>query len=308
MGRDRGMMRFSKHSLSTHLKLPVPEDFSFIETLQAHGWPRFLPFSWDENTGVLERVEQVSDGRIVRITLQEEEKGCVAVEVSDTADPEEITRNVRRMLQLDLPVDAFHTFCTARPELAHVPQRRQGRMLRSPTLWEDTVKVILTTNTTWSQTKGMVSRFTTQFGAPCPDDPSRHAFPPPEQIAAIPPDDFADRAKFGYRSPAVHKLAGEITSGVMDLEALQSAEIPAPDLWKRLLALRGVGPYAASCLMIYLGRYERVNVDSWARMMVSKELGRPVTDKEVHTFFEPYDEWKALVYHFYRWKHEEPAY
>jgi hypothetical protein len=60
--------------------------------------------------------------------------------------------------------------------------------------------------------------------------------------------------------------------------------------------------------MIYLGRYERVNVDSWARMMVSKELGRPVSDKEVHQFFAPYGEWSGLVYHFFPWKEDEPAY
>jgi hypothetical protein len=60
--------------------------------------------------------------------------------------------------------------------------------------------------------------------------------------------------------------------------------------------------------MIYSGRYDRVNVDSWARMMVGKELGRSVTDKEVHAFFEPYGEWKALVYHFYNWRQAEPDY
>ena len=61
-------------------------------------------------------------------------------------------------------------------------------------------------------------------------------------------------------------------------------------------------PYAASCLMIYLGRYERVNVNSWARTLVGQELGRTVTDKEAHSFFEEYGKWKALVYHFYPWR------
>ena len=60
--------------------------------------------------------------------------------------------------------------------------------------------------------------------------------------------------------------------------------------------------------MIYLGRYDRVNVDSWARTMVGKELGRPVMDKQAHAFFEPYGEWKALVYHFYKWREDPPAY
>ena len=60
--------------------------------------------------------------------------------------------------------------------------------------------------------------------------------------------------------------------------------------------------------MIYLGHLGTVNVDSWARMMVSKELGRPVSDKDVHAFFEPFGEWQALAYHYYPWAGEEPAY
>ena len=42
--------------------------------------------------------------------------------------------------------------------------------------------------------------------------------------------------------------------------------------------------------------------------MVGRELGRPVTDKEVHAFFDEFGEWKALAYHFYPWKDEPIAY
>lgn len=54
--------------------------------------------------------------------------------------------------------------------------------------------------------------------------------------------------------------------------------------------------------MLYLGKPEHVNADSWARMLLSKELGRPVTDKESQAFFEGHGEWRELVYNFYPWK------
>jgi len=95
---------------------------------------------------------------------------------------------------------------------------------------------------------------------------------------------------------------------IWNLFATNQSSVPTVDLTKKLLTLPGIGPYAASCLLIYLGRYDRVNVDSWARTMVGRELGHAVTDKEVHAFFEPYGEWKALVYHFYPWKDEPIAY
>ncbi len=287
--------------------VPVPPDFSFAETLAAHGWRELLPFTWDEDAGVLERVERLSDGRVALLSIRAADPDTVAVSASEDTPTSAATALVRRMLQLDLPVDRFHEFCRDHPKLCHVPARRQGRLLVCPTVWEDCVKVICTTNTTWTQTKAMTARLVNAYGSPWPSDPARRAFPTPAQIAAAPFGEFCAAARLGYRNAAVYSLAVDIGEGRTDLETLTDSSVATPDLWKRLLALRGVGPYAASCLMIYLGRYGRVNVDSWARMMVTQELGRPVTDKEVHEFFAPYGDWQALAYHFYPWKAEEPA-
>jgi 3-methyladenine DNA glycosylase/8-oxoguanine DNA glycosylase len=214
------------------------------------------------------------------------------------------------MLQLHLPVDAFHAYCLEKPELKHAAEKKQGRVLRSPSVWEDLVKVILTTNTTWSQTISMTARLVDQWGSPLdPSDPlSSRSFPEPFQIAALSLDAFSALARTGYRASAIYELACKVTSGELDVERFASPELTDTELWKQLLALKGVGPYAASCMMIYLGHYSRVNVDSWARMMVGKELGKQVSDKEVHAFFAPYGKWQALAYHFYPWREAEPEY
>src|ERR1051326_1489148 len=112
------------------IDLMTPADFSFRETLQAHGWRALLPFSWQEETTTLERVERLDNGRVVLLRVHEEGNG-LRIAVSEEADREEVVAKVRRMLQLDLPVDAFHAFCAAHPKLCHVPARRQGRMLVS---------------------------------------------------------------------------------------------------------------------------------------------------------------------------------
>jgi N-glycosylase/DNA lyase len=106
----------------------------------------------------------------------------------------------------------------------------------------------------------------------------------------------------GYRNAYVHALATSIAEDRLDLEALQTEDRAAEELRKRLLSLPGIGPYGAACLMLYLGRPEHVNADSWARMLLSKELGRAVTDKEVLAFFSEYGEWRGLVYNFYAWR------
>ncbi len=283
------------------ITLPTPPDFSFGETLSAHGWRRLPPFAWDEHARTLEHIGELDDGQVARLRLRESDGG-VTVDADGSGDAAEATRRVRRMLQLDLPLDAFHAYCRTRPELGHIAECRRGRMLRCPTLFEDTLKVIATVNTTWAQTIAMTTRLVEHFGAPMSSDPSRHAFPTPARIAAVPFDEFASKARMGYRNAYVHALATSIAEGRLDLEGLQTEDRAAEELRKRLLSLPGIGPYGAACLMLYLGRPEHVNADSWARMLLSKELGRAVTDKEVLAFFSEYGEWRGLVYNFYAWR------
>ncbi len=287
--------------------IDLPPSFDFLECLNAHGWKSLKPFDWNAESGLLQRVESFGARRVGNLKIYVT-GGQVVAETEVDVDKDDLVSRLRRMLQLDIPVNQFHAYCLTQTKLSQVPGRKQGRILRSPTLYEDVVKVIATTNTTWTQTKAMVARIVDSFGSPLPSDPTVHAFPTPEQIAGVSLEEFAGKAKMGYRNASVHRIATDIAEGKLDLEAWQNPSLPSAELTKMLLSLPGIGPYAASCLMIYLGRYDRVNVDSWARMMVGKELGRTVTDKEVHAFFEPYGEWKALAYHFYPWKEAEPEY
>ena len=276
-------------------EISAPPDFSFAETVSAHGWRRLAPFGWDEDAQTLTRVEELGGGQVVRLRLHAGE-GRVLVDAGTPTDAAELTRRVRRMLQLDLPLEEFHAYCRTRPELGAIVLNRQGRLLRGPTLWEDAVKVIATTNTTWAQTIAMSARLTAQFGT------DGLAFPAPAQIAAVPLEDFAARARMGYRAAYVHSLATRIAGGSLDLEAWQGEDLTAAELRKRLLSLPGIGPYGAACLLLYLGKPAHVNADSIARAQTGKELGRPVTDKEVHAFFEAHGEWRGLVYNFYPWR------
>ena len=277
------------------LVLPTPADFSFTETVSAHGWRRLLPFEWHENTQTLSRAEALTDGRVAALEIRAEGRE-VRVRTDTDCDQTALAARVKRMLQLDLPLDDFHAYCRTRPELAHLADCRRGRLLRSPTLWEDTVKVIATTNTTWAQTIAMSSRLVAEFGA------EGTAFPTPTQIAAVPFEDFAAKARMGYRAAYVHAIATAISDGTLDLESWQTDDLTAAELRKRLLSLPGIGPYGAACLLLYLGKPAAVNSDSVARAALSQELGRPVTDKEVHAFFEAHGQWRGLVYNFYPWR------
>lgn len=275
--------------------VPTPPDFSLAETLASHGWRRLLPFVWHEETQTIARAEEMPTGSVASLWLSAGE-GAVQVEVEGSDDEAEVVRRIRRMLQLDLPMADFHAYCRTLPELAPVAEYRRGRLLRCPTLWEDVVKVIATTNTTWGQTIAMSARLVEAFGA------EGRTFPTAQRIAAAPFEEFAAKARMGYRNAYVHKIAQAIAASTLDLEAWQGDRLSATELRRHLLSLPGVGPYGAACLMLYLGQPAHVNSDSVARALVAQEMGRPVTDKDVHAFFEAHGKWRGLVYNFYPWR------
>jgi 3-methyladenine DNA glycosylase/8-oxoguanine DNA glycosylase len=79
---------------------------------------------------------------------------------------------------------------------------------------------------------------------------------------------YRDVARTGYRGAYLLQLARSIHHGDLDLEAFATAtaeELPDEELEARLLALPGVGPYAAAHIMMTLGRYHRLILDSWTR-------------------------------------------
>jgi 3-methyladenine DNA glycosylase/8-oxoguanine DNA glycosylase len=185
----------------------------------------------------------------------------------------------------------------ARSRLARAAARAQGRILRSPTLFEDVIKTILTTNTLWAATIRMNRNLVEQFSCPA-FDPEYKAFPTPEQLADISEEILRAQTRLGYRAPYIAELARRVADGELDLEALKDSSLPTPELRKRLLGLKGVGDYAAANLLMILGRYDAIPVDTWAMKMVSNEWfnGAPVNRAQVETVFERWGEWKGLAY------------
>jgi 3-methyladenine DNA glycosylase/8-oxoguanine DNA glycosylase len=110
------------------------------------------------------------------------------------------------MLGLDQDFAAFYALARTEIKLAGVEANARGRILRSPTLFEDVVKTILTTNTTWAGTIRMVETLVSQFGAPIPSDPVRRAFPAPGDIAAADEERSAPRRAWAIAPPLWHNL------------------------------------------------------------------------------------------------------
>ncbi len=290
------------------LELSVPKPYTFAVSVCDHGWPSLAPNQWLAASATLQRVEQLATGRVVLLRLSNVDAGdAILVRIAVLADgpltpaeTAEIRATVRWMLKLDEDFTAFYAAVGGHEHIGRVVQQGRGRLLRSPTLWEDVVKTIATTNVTWGNTQSMMQRLVKQLGAPFPLDPTLHAFPTPAQVATADPTIFAEVIRMGYRNAYVQQLAEEIVTGARDLEALKVAKLPAAALKKALKSIKGVGDYAAHTLLMLLGHYSELPIDSELRSHVTRRYfkGELRSDQEMAAIYAAWGDWKYLAYWF----------
>jgi 3-methyladenine DNA glycosylase/8-oxoguanine DNA glycosylase len=275
--------------------------------VDSHGWRQLAPYTYDETTNTLGYTLQLANARVIELTMQDGRE-CVIVQTEklDRVERREVLENVSWMFGLDMDFSRFYSAARREPKLAHVRKRCLGRMLRSPTLFEDVVKTILTTNTLWAATKNMTRKLVDTFGTPLDAEGEKRSFPSPAAIAASSSGFLKEAIRVGYRAPSIHRLAVRITSGQLDLEALKTSELPTLELRKVLMSIDGVGPYAAANLLLLLGRSDFIPIDSWALKLVSHEWyrGKPITAKEVEKRFAKFGEFKGLAFWFWDWKYK----
>ena len=80
------------------------------------------------------------------------------------------------------------------------------------------------------------------------------------------------------------------------LELLLDPELPDDEVTERLLALPGVGPYATAQMLMLLGRYSRLILDSWTRPKYARLNGRKASDKTIERRFRRYREYAGLAF------------
>lgn len=285
--------------------LPARPPFSLTSVVNSHGWIQLPPFLLTE-TGGFSYVARLAQGRVIELIIEPLPDGVSVAADGPLNDAEsaEVTEMVRWMVGLDQDLSPFYQAAAEEPKLAQAAVEAKGRILRSATLFEDVVKTILTTNTLWAATKRMAAALVNLYGDPLPANPLRHAFPTPEQLAAVSADALRADARLGYRAPYVATLARDVVAGKLDLESLKTASLTTAELRKRLLSIQGIGPYAAANLLMLLAHYDYIPADSWATKMVSHEFygNAPVTTADVEKVFAPWGPWKGLAYWFWQWE------
>ncbi|HEX2758177.1 MAG TPA: Fe-S cluster assembly protein HesB, partial [Thermoanaerobaculia bacterium] len=137
--------------------------------VRSHGWYDLPPFEWAPAEKTLGLIFLEGEDP-VQMVVAERTNGLVvkATALAPSARASRgrsqgIRRVLERVLDLKANLSSFHSSCAGDPRFAWVARRGAGRILRAPTLFEDAVKVLATTNCTWGLTKIMVKNLIERF-------------------------------------------------------------------------------------------------------------------------------------------------
>lgn len=261
------------------------------------------PNRWDPHRRRLITTITVNESTVVTVEIVAT-KNDVIVKGDGSMDKAQratIRAAVQRMLRLDEDLSSFHDLCRRSQTHRLAARIRFGRLLRSPTLFEDMVKVICTCNVGWTQTVGMVEKLVGHWGPPTADGTGR-GFPTPQHLVALRPAELKDKARLGYRAEFIHRLARNIADGKIDLSAIEHFTGPTADLRRILREIKGIGPYAAAHIAMLLGRYDCLAVDTeMVRFFRQKHPRRRFTPTAVEQYYQPWRPYQFLAYWFELW-------
>ncbi len=287
----------------TDIEIETPPGFRLIPTATGHGWYDLPPFEFARD-GSLSLLHVLSEDEVIAIRVREtagHRRLLVSVQTTGTDDGNSEAAQaaactvVRDILAFDVDLEPFYRRTDSDPGFRWVRAAGAGRLLRAPTVYEDLVKLICTTNCTWSSTRRMVSALILHLGSIGPG--GRRAFPTPPRMAAEPESFYREVVRAGYRAPALHELALRAAREPEALERLRRVDWAGDTLRRALLELRGVGPYAAEQMVRLLGRHEYLAVDSWclAKFAALRGRKRPATPRALARAYARYGEYKGLA-------------
>lgn len=283
------------------LSIDVPRDFNFHRTVYSHGWCSLPSFIVVKNAFALRMVVSLSPKTSTLIEIQQPLSKTLTITLNNSvrvssSQKNTIVSTVKSCLRLDEDFSEFYVEARKHRPFQWIPKVGAGRLLRAPTVFEDVVKMICTTNCSWALTEVMVENLCKKLGRQVND--AQWSFPQPEALADVTEKFLRKEIRAGYRAPYLLELSRRIVKGELDIESWRHSELPTDELYTEVRSVKGIGPYAAGNILKLLGRYDYLGIDSWCRKKFSEihKNGRKTSDRVIEHFYEPFGKWKGLFF------------
>jgi N-glycosylase/DNA lyase len=185
------------------------EPISFQRTIHSHGCANLPPAKITGSPPIYIRALRAGR-RVVEVTMEEDNGKLLArsSEKLGRRDAAAIEATIGRMFRFHDDLAPFYALISD-DELLGWAARGAGRILASPSVFEDVVKTICTTNCSWSATIRMTSALASL---------GEGAFPDAAVLAATPEAWYRDVARMGYRGSYVQSVAQMLAEERLDLE------------------------------------------------------------------------------------------
>jgi 3-methyladenine DNA glycosylase/8-oxoguanine DNA glycosylase len=284
------------------LTLPVPADFDLDRAVCSYGYFMLAPNQWLPGRRTFTRVLRDTADRPVSVHVTQPRGPGHRLRMRcarklTPPDQKRIKTGLRRMLRVD---EDFTDWFAKNPQAA---RERFGRLLRSPTLFEDIVKTITGCNVAWPSTMRMNRLLCEQIGG--------GAFPTPRELAAITPAKLKTTTKVGYRAERIVNLAKSVESGDLDLAWFEAPERESDEVYTALRQIHGLGPYAAANVCHHLGFYDQLAIDSetYRHFTAHFRVKNPKRDNALHQrivkHYRRYAPYQFLAYWHELWRDYE---
>lgn len=287
--------------MGTRLSIKAPGDYSLPRDVCSYGYFRLAPDRWDVATQSLQTIFDLEEGP-ARAHITQHSRGALHVSVDRALgrlEQRSARARIGRMLRLNETENEIASFHAVDPRWK---RSGRGRIFRSPTLFQDVVRTVTSCNVTWPSTVNMNRRLCEVLGR-------GGAFPREVRLARARAGTLRGRCRVGYRDQRLIDLAKMFVSGQVDQAWLEDPGTPDEAVYKFLLTLPGVGPYAASNIMQLVGRYSRLAVDTELMRHGREALGFAGEDsavvKQLQAHYEAFGAHKFRSYWLEMWTRYE---
>lgn len=290
-----------------HWTLTVPESFSLPQIIRRSlNCERFKllqpPFSVNRTREHLNRVERLESGNTVYLTLSQTPAGLIihTDERLSGKDTEEISHKTRRMLRLGENLQPFLDIARHTPGLEKT-LHNGAHILRGATFFEDVVKAIILTQEEKAQQGQRITWVVDRFGDPLPSNPTRHAFPTPQQML------WSNDALSEVFAPDIARqlirVAERFCTDEERIETLTTnGERPTDALASDLVKLLTLDPEALGLVMLNLGRYDYIPVTMCMQRRTRPfDKGHRDSPRNTHAMFELLQPWGGLACWLWDW-------
>ena len=273
-------------------KIKAPKYYSLKTTCHIHGWKNLAPFSWDEDRRCL-AFAVLAEEAAVEITVKQENDYISLVAVSHAAlnarQKDSVNTAVIRALDLATETTELYKLSKSiKSEYGVMVKNGAGRMLRSPSLWEDAAKTLFTTNCTWGLTQIMCnSACSSIFSLATPK--GVYPFPDVDKVARTTVNKLKDKMRVGYRADYLKNLALNLKH---DRQSLHIEAYSEDELRSYFGSLKGFGAYATNHMLVLCGFYTQIPVDTVVKAYVKEQHHTDDCADFIEMFYDKWGEYR----------------